>query len=67
MGPFCFFNGNTFAAIARGFIKPILEPLIQSDPMQAAAFRSIVGHYVAGTEGLEELRAAIREALAALK
>jgi hypothetical protein len=67
MGPFCFFNGNTFTAIARGFIKPLLEPLIVCDSMQAAAFRSIVGHYVAGTEGLEELRAAIREALSALK
>ena len=66
MGPFCFFNGNTFSAIARGFIKPILEPLVLKDPMQAAAFRSIVGHFVAGTEGLAELRAAIGEALALL-
>jgi hypothetical protein len=32
----------------------------------AAAFRSIVGHYVAGTEGLEELRAAIRDALSCI-
>lgn len=67
MGPFCFFNGNTFSAIARGFIKPVLEPLVLKDPMQAAAFRSIVGHFVAGTEGLDELRTAIREALALLE
>jgi hypothetical protein len=66
MGPFCFFNGYTFAAIARGFIKPLLEPLIVKDSMKAAAFRSIVGHYVAGTEGLEELRGAISNALTAL-
>jgi hypothetical protein len=66
MGPFCSFNGNTFSAIARGLIKPILGPLALRDPMQAAAFRSIVGHFVAGTEGLEELRTAIHEALDAL-
>lgn len=66
MAPFCFFNGNTFTAIACGFIKPILEPLMSKDAMRAATFRSIVGHYVAGTEGIEELRAAIRDALAAL-
>jgi hypothetical protein len=34
--------------------------------MQPAAFRSIVGHFVAGTEGLEELRNAIRDALTSL-
>jgi hypothetical protein len=66
LGPFCFFNGNTFTAIARGAIKPILESLAAGDSMKAAAFRSVVGHFVAGTEGLEELRAAIREALAAI-
>ena len=60
--PFCFFNGNTFVAIARGIIKPVLEQITARDAMRAAAFRSVVGHFVAGTEGLEELRAALREA-----
>ena len=65
LAPFCFFNGNTFVAIARGMIRPILERLIvDSDGLRAAAFRSVVGHFVAGTEGLPELRAAIREAMA---
>ncbi len=63
LGPFCFFNGNTFVAIARGFIKPVLEHLMDDDGMKAAMFRSVVGHFVAGTEGLEELRQAIKEAL----
>ena len=61
--PFCFFNGNTFVAIARGIIKPVLEQLTARDPMRAAAFRSVVGHYVAGTEELEVLRTALREAV----
>lgn len=63
LAPFCFFNGNTFVAIARGMIRPVLERLVlDSDGLRAAAFRSVVGHFVAGTEGLEELRAAIRAA-----
>ena len=57
------FNGNTFVAIARGIIRPVLEQLTARDAMGAAAFRSVVGHFVAGTEGLEELRAALRDAL----
>jgi hypothetical protein len=67
IAPFCFFNGNTFMVIARDFIMPIVDEISISNLANAAAFRSVVGHYVAGTEGLEELRAAIREALAALK
>ena len=63
LAPFCFFNGNSFVAIARGIIRPVLEQLTARDAMRAAAFRSVVGHFVAGTEGLEELRAALREAL----
>ena len=54
-------------AIARGFIKPVLERLTGIDGMMAATFRSVVGHFVAGTEGLEELRAAIKEALAMIE
>jgi hypothetical protein len=53
--------------IARDFITPIVDEISDINLADAAAFRSIVGHYVAGTEGLEELRAAIREALAALQ
>lgn len=63
LAPFCFFNGNTFVAIARGIIMPVLEQLTARDAVRAAAFRSVVGHFVAGTEGLEELKAALREAL----
>ena len=63
LAPFCFFNGNTFVAIARGIIKPVLEKLTVRDPLRAAVFRSVVGHYVAGTEELEALRNALREAL----
>jgi len=49
--------------LARGMIRPILERLtVDSDGLRAAAFRAVVGHFVAGTEGLEELRAALREA-----
>lgn len=61
LAPFCFFNGNTFVAIARGIITPILERLAAADALRAAAFRSVVGHYVAGTEGLDQLRAALRD------
>lgn len=63
LAPFCFFNGNTFVAIARGIIRPVLARLTVRDAIRAAAFRSVVGHFVAGTEGLEQLRAAIRAAV----
>ena len=63
LAPFCFFNGNTFVAIARGIIKPVLERLTARDAVRAAGFRSVVGHFVAGTEGLEELKAVLREAM----
>lgn len=62
LAPFCAFNGNTFVAIARGLIQPILQTLVQqSESMRAAAFRSVVGHFVAGTAGAKELEGAIRE------
>lgn len=41
--PFCFFNGNTFAAIARTLLVKLDIPA-----PQAAGLRSAVGHYVAG-------------------
>ena len=62
LAPYCFFNGNTFVAIARGINSPVLERLASKDALRAAAFRSVVGHYVAGTEGLDQLRSALREA-----
>jgi hypothetical protein len=46
LAPFCFYNGNTFAAIARDFISE-LSPSIAPD--QAYVLRSIAGHIVAGT------------------
>jgi hypothetical protein len=44
--PFCFYNGNTFAAIARDFIAEI-SPGLPAD--KAYILRSIAGHIVAGT------------------
>jgi hypothetical protein len=46
LAPFCFYNGNTFAAIARDFIIE-LSPKIAAD--EAHVLRSIAGHIVAGT------------------
>jgi hypothetical protein len=46
LAPFCFYNGNTFAAIARDFIAE-LSPGLEAD--QAYILRSIAGHIVAGT------------------
>jgi hypothetical protein len=46
LAPFCFYNGNTFAAIARDFVAE-LSPGLAAD--QAHVLRSIAGHMVAGT------------------
>jgi hypothetical protein len=46
LAPFCFYNGNTFAAIARDFITE-LSP--KPAPDKAHILRSIAGHIVAGT------------------
>jgi hypothetical protein len=46
LAPFCFYNGNTFAAIARDFISEISPTL---SPDKAHLLRSIAGHIVAGT------------------
>jgi hypothetical protein len=46
LAPFCFYNGNTFAAIARDFIAE-LSPRLAAD--EAHVLRSIAGHIVAGT------------------
>lgn len=52
LAPFCFYNGNTFAAIGR----IIIQDLLRSMPAEKAfALRSVVGHYIAGTAGADEL------------
>src|SRR2546423_489797 len=52
LSPFCFYNGNTFAAIGRTMIQEMLRKL---SPVKAHAFRSVVGHYIAGTVGERQL------------
>ena len=46
LAPFCYYNGNTFAAIARDFIVELAPGLA---PDKAHVLRSIAGHIVAGT------------------
>jgi hypothetical protein len=58
LSPFCFYNGNTFAAIGRTMVQDMLRKL---SPVKAHAFRSIVGHYIAGTAEDEELEKALDE------
>ena len=52
MAPFCFYNGNTFAAIAR-----LLIGSLNIAPIQAAIVRSLAGHIVAGVATDEEVKA----------
>jgi len=52
LAPFCFYNGNTFAAIGRTLIQDLLRKM---PPVKAHSFRSVVGHYIAGTAGADEL------------
>ncbi len=56
LSPFCFYNGNTFAAIGRIVVQDVLQKM---SPVKAEAFRSVVGHYIAGTAGDEELDQAL--------
>jgi hypothetical protein len=58
LSPFCFYNGNTFAAIGRTIIQDMLRDL---SPTKAHAIRSVVGHYIAGTTGEKELEQSLRE------
>jgi hypothetical protein len=44
LAPFCFYNGNTFAAIARDLIEEL-----QLAANKSFILRSIAGHIVAGT------------------
>jgi hypothetical protein len=50
MAPFCFYNGNTFAAIARNLVNKL-----GLDSPRAAAARSMAGHIVAGVATDEEI------------
>jgi len=50
--PFCFYNGNTFAAIARNLISGL-----NLEPVRTAVVRSLAGHIVAGVASDEEIKA----------
>ncbi len=52
LAPFCFFNGNTFVALARAVVGRIGMP-----EDQAFLIRSLAGHIVAGVATEEEVRA----------
>jgi hypothetical protein len=56
LSPFCFYNGNTFAAIGRTIIQGI-----KLAPAKAHSLRTVVGHYIAGTIGDDELNQALRD------
>jgi hypothetical protein len=58
LSPFCFYNGNTFVAIGRVMIEGLLRSMT---PAKAHAFRSVVGHFIAGTAGEDELDQALAE------
>ena len=58
LAPFCFYNGNTFAAIGRTLIQDALQKL---PPVKAHTLRSVVGHYIAGTAGADELVKALED------
>lgn len=49
LAPFCFYNGNTFAAIMRDAVL-----VLDLDPGEAHVLRSLVGHIVAGVASNEE-------------
>ena len=52
MAPFCFYNGNTFAAVALLIIRKL-----DLEPEKAFLVRSLVGHIVAGVSTGEEEKA----------
>jgi hypothetical protein len=56
LSPFCFYNGNTFAAIGRTIVQDVFHKM---SPVKAQAVRSVVGHYIAGTAGEDELDQAL--------
>ena len=56
MAPFCFYNGNTFAAIIRDVVSVLAAELAQ-EPQLAFVLRSLAGHIVAGVGTEEEVKA----------
>jgi hypothetical protein len=52
MAPFCFYNGNTFAAIMTLVVKRLALPADQ-----AFIVRSLAGHIVSGVATNEEMKA----------
>ena len=59
--PFCFYNGNTFAAIIRDVVNQLDLPAARK-----LVVRSLAGHIVAGVATAEEERA-FREFCAGLE
>ena len=57
LAPFCFYNGNTFAGIARAMIYPLLQNL---NPPKTLTVCNTIGHYVAGTIGRAEIEQVIQ-------
>ena len=49
--PFCFYNGNTFAAVIRDVIQQI--PMAE---VERATVRGLAGHIVAGVASTEEVK-----------
>lgn len=52
ISPFCFYNGNTFAAIVRDVSVFVLEKL---EPEAAYILKSTLSHFVAGTIDEDDL------------
>lgn len=61
LAPFAFFNGNTFAGIARTLCKEASDGI---SPTKAFLVRSAVGHYVAGVIDAKEFDEIFERALA---
>jgi hypothetical protein len=49
---------RNMVSIGRTLIQDVLRKM---SPIKAHGFRSVVGHYIAGTAGAEELRKALDE------
>ena len=56
LSPFCFNNGNTFAAVAREIVIDL-----KFAPEDAAVLRSAAGHFVAGVLREDELDAILAD------
>jgi hypothetical protein len=57
LAPFLFLNGNTFVAIARDAIIPALAHLSVANQ---SIVRGTIGHFVAGTIGLDEMNSVLQ-------